>query len=144
MVYAEIENHREVSDRFLQDARFEYERGDLPQASEKAWGAVAHYLKSEAEFRGWANQSHRDLIHVADDLALETDDPKRATELFLVVNGLSVDYFGCGRLDRHVLTGIKAAAELISRLENRRGPEIRDPRPSQEPRRPIRPNRPIR
>ena len=141
MTQAEIENHLEVSDRFLQDARFEYERGDLPQASEKAWGAVAHCLKSEAEIRGWANETYRDLIHVADDLALETDDPKRATELFLIVSGLRVDYFGYGRRDRQVASGIRAAAELISRLANRTGPEIRDPRPSQEPRRPIRPYR---
>ena len=144
MVHAEIENHREVSDRFLQDARFEYERGDLPQASEKAWGAVAHYLKSEAKFRGWPNESHRDLIDVAYDLALETDDPVRVDVLFGEMNFMHVNFYEDKYGPRQVSSGIDAAAELISRLENRRGPEIRDPRPSQEPRRPIRPNRPIR
>ena len=144
MVHAEIENHREVSDRFLQDARFEYERGDLPQASEKAWGAVAHYLKSEAKFRGWPNESHRDLIDVAYDLALETDDPARVDVLFGEMNFMHVNFYEDKYGPRQVSSGIDAAAELISRLENRRGPEIRDPRPSQEPRRPIRPNRPIR
>ena len=144
MVHAEIDNHLEVSDRFLQDARFEFERGDLPQASEKAWGAVAHYLKSEAKFRGWPNESHRDLIAIASDLALETDDPKRADELFLAVSGMRVNLYEERYLPGHVSMGINAAAELISRLENRRGPKIRDPRPSQAPRRRIRPNRPIR
>ena len=144
MVHAEIDNHLEVSDRFLQDARFEYERGDLPQASEKAWGAVAHYLKSEAKFRGWPNESDRDLIAIASDLSLETDNPERADELFLAVRGMRVNLYEERYLPGHVSSGIDAAAELISRLENRRGPEIRDPRPSQAPRRPIRPNRPIR
>ena len=141
---AEIDNHLEVSDRFLQDARFEYERGDLPQASEKAWGAVAHYLKSEAKFRGWPNESDRDLIAIASDLSLETDDPERANELFLAVSGMRVNLYEERYLPRQVSVGIDAAAELISRLENRMGPEIRDPRPSQAPRRRIRPNRPIR
>ena len=144
MVHAEIENHREVSDRFLQDARFEYERGDLPQASENAWGAVAHYLKSEAKFRGWPNESHRDLIDVAYDLALETDDPVTVDVLFGEMNFMHVNFYEDKYGPRQVSSGIDAAAELISRLENRSGPEIRDPRPSQEPRRPIRPNRPIR
>ena len=138
---AEIENHREVSDRFLQDARFEYERGDLPQASEKAWGAVAHYLKSEAKFRGWANQSHRDLIHVAHDLALETDDPKRARQLFAVVRDMHVNFYEDWLLSSAVSDGIDAARELISRLEARTKLEIH-PRPSQVKRgNPPRPNR---
>ena len=144
MVHTEIDNHLEVSDRFLQDARFEFERGDLPQASEKAWGAVVHYLKAEANLRGWPNESDRDLIAIASDLSLETDDPKRADELFLALSGMRVNLYEERYLPGHVAMGINAAAELISRLENRRGPEIRDPRPSQAPRRPIRPNRPIR
>ena len=144
MVHAEIDNHLEVSDRFLQDARFEYERGDLPQASEKAWGAVAHYLKSEAKFRGWPNESHRDLVDVAYDLALETDDPGRVDVLFGEMNFMHVNFYEDKYGDRQVSSGIDAAAELISRLRNRRGPEIRDPRPSQAPRRRIRPNRLIR
>ena len=144
MVHAEIENHMEVSDRFLQDARYEYERGDLPQASEKAWGAVAHYLKAEAKFRGWPNESHRELVDIANDLALETDDPERVDVLFFAMGEMHVNFYEDRFGPRQVSSGIDAAAELISRLENRRGPEIRDPRPSQAPRRPIRPNRPIR
>ena len=138
MTLAEIENHKEISDRFLQDARYEYERGDLPQASEKEWGAVAHYLKSEAKFRGWRNRSHRDLIDVAHDLALETSDPKRAVELFGVASLAHVNFYEDRYSDLEVAVSIDAADELISRLENRTGPEIRDPRPSQAPRRPIR------
>ena len=37
--------HVRISDRFLGQAQSEFERGDLLQASEKAWGAVAHYVK---------------------------------------------------------------------------------------------------
>ena len=138
---AEIENHLEVSDRFLQDARFEYERGDLPQASEKAWGAVAHYLKSEAKFRGWPNESHRDLIDIANDLALETDNPERVDELFAVVSQQHVNFYEDNLLYGQVSKGIDAAHELISRLEARTKLEAY-PRPSQVARNnPPRPNR---
>ena len=69
---AEIENHRQVSDTLLQQAEEEFEAGDLIQASEKAWGAVAHYLKSVAKFRGWPNRTHADLSDIANDLGHET------------------------------------------------------------------------
>ena len=141
MTLAEIENHREVSDRFLQDARYEYERGDLPQASEKAWGAVAHYLKSEAKFRGWHNETRRDLIDVAYDLARETNNPRRIGELFAVVSDMRVNFYEDRLLSGAVSDGIDAAEELISRIEARTGREIY-PRPSQvERENPPRPRR---
>ena len=49
--------------------------GDLLQASKKAWGAVAHYLKSVAKYRGWQNRTHRDLTDIAFDLAYENRQP---------------------------------------------------------------------
>ena len=41
--------HQEISDQFLSDAEVEFQRGDLLQASEKAWGAVAHYIEAVAQ-----------------------------------------------------------------------------------------------
>ena len=137
MTLAETENHKEISDRFLQDARCELERGDLPQASEKAWGAVAHYLKSVAKSRNWRSESYRDIIDVGSDLALETDDPSRARLLFAVARDTRANIYEDWLSDIEVEEGIEDAADLISRLEARTGREIY-PRPSQAPRRPIR------
>ena len=78
MTQAEIENHIEIAEHFLQNAEEQFESGDLPQASDKAWGAVAHYLKSVAQSRGWRDGSHRDTSDIAVDLAQETDDSARA------------------------------------------------------------------
>ena len=44
--------HQEISRTFLEHAEIEFGKGDLLQASEKAWGAVAHYVKSVAKERG--------------------------------------------------------------------------------------------
>ena len=102
---------------------------------------MAHYLKSEAKFRGWPNQSHRDLIDIAHDLALETDDPKMARRLFAIVRDMHVNFYEDWLLSSAVSDGIDAARELISRLEARTKLEIH-PRPSQVERgNPPRPNR---
>ena len=137
MTLAEIENHNEIPNRILQDARYELERGDFLQASEKAWEAVEHYLKSVAKSRNWPNETDLDLIHVGGDLACETDDPSQARLLLAVARDMRVNTYEDWLPDSAVSVGIDAATELISMLEVRIGPEIY-PRPSQEPRPPIR------
>ena len=130
MTQAEIENHLRISEKFLQHAYDQFEAGDMPQASEKAWGAVAHYLKSEAKFRGWRNTSHSDLSHIALDLAQETEDPARIEELYVMMEGLHTNFYEDRLPDGLVARGIDRAGELISRLDNRTLPPV-DPRPSQ-------------
>jgi HEPN domain-containing protein len=130
MTQAEIENHIEIAERFLRHAEEEFEAGDMPQASEKAWGAVAHYLKSVAKFRGWRNTAHSDLSDIVVDLAQETGDPERIETLFLMMNGLHTNFYEDWLTDSSVGEGIEDAAELISRLENRTRPPL-EPRPSQ-------------
>ncbi len=134
MTQAEVANHTETSERFLRHAEDEFERGDLPQASEKAWGAVAHYVKSVAKQRGWPNRSHSDLSDIVVDLAQETDDPKGIHTLYLAVSGLDANSYEDWWPDIMVAGGINDARELISRLEKRTKPPV-DPRPSQTGRR---------
>ena len=130
MTQTEVANHTETSERFLRHAGEQYERGDLPQASEKAWGAVAHYVKSVAKQRGWPNRSHSDLSDIAVDLAQETDDPSRILILYRSVGALHTNFYENWLSDSMVGGGIEDAAELIARLEKRTKPPV-DPRPSQ-------------
>ena len=80
--------YEEFSDTLLEQAEAEFEGGDLPQASEKAWGAFAHYIKSVARERGWRNRSHTDLWDIAQELIPYTSDPSRYGTLFRSVRGL--------------------------------------------------------
>ena len=48
MNMATAEQHRKISTQFLEHAEDELRKGDLLQASEKAWGAVSHYVNSIA------------------------------------------------------------------------------------------------
>ena len=134
MTQARIERHAELSEKYLRHAEDQYEMGDLPQASEKAWGAVAHYLKSVAKQRGWRNSSHSDLSDIATDLAYETKDPERVHILYAAMNGLHANFYEDWLSDQVVGQSIDGARELLSLLESRtRSPDAS--RPSQQHRR---------
>ena len=133
-IQAEIENHLETSERLLNHAYEQFEANDLVQASEKAWGAVAHYLKSEAKFRGWANSSHYDLSDIVRDLAYVTNDASRIEELYDGVNKLHINFYEDQLEDWEVVDGIDFARELISMLERDARATIRE-RPSERRRR---------
>ena len=70
------QDYRQASERFLAQARQELSDGDLPQASEKGWGAAAEILKAVAEQRGWERGKHRHLSRVASRLRAELGDRK--------------------------------------------------------------------
>ena len=65
-------SHPEASRRFMQHAKLEFKRRDLPQASEKAWGAAAHAVKAAAEVRGLRHYNHKELVRAVIDIARET------------------------------------------------------------------------
>ena len=77
MNVATAEQHREISTHFLEHAEDELRKGDLLQASEKAWGAVSHYVNSIARQRNWPLGSHRRLIENANKLI--SGDPANAS-----------------------------------------------------------------
>ena len=66
--------HREQSRIFLAQAYEELAKGDLPQASEKGWGAASQMLKAIAQQRGWRHQSHQALRGTVNALLKETGD----------------------------------------------------------------------
>ena len=52
--------------------------GDLCQAGEKAWGAVAQLTKAVATHRGWQHSDHDRLREVIRELAEERDERREA------------------------------------------------------------------
>ena len=83
----------EISRRFIQQAESELESGDLLQASEKAWGAVAHRLKAIAIRRGWRHGAHWHFNGIIDNLAEETDQGERLQLLYSGANSLHVNFY---------------------------------------------------
>ena len=68
------QQYQQASEHFLAQARQELAVGDLPQASEKGWGATAQILKAVAEQRGWEHSRHRHHLVTVSRLRSATGD----------------------------------------------------------------------
>ena len=68
------EDRRVISRRFIQHAREELALGNRLQAGEKAWGAVAQYLKIIGDDRAWNHGSHRQLESIGRQISAEYTD----------------------------------------------------------------------
>ena len=68
------QQYQQASEHFLAQARRELADGDLPQASEKGWGATVQILKAVAEQRGWEHSRHRHHLVTVSRLRAETGD----------------------------------------------------------------------
>ena len=69
-----VEVYLKLSEDYLRAAEELYSKGDLTQAGEKYWGAVAALLNAIGELRGWDHYSHRDYDVIIDRLYEETGD----------------------------------------------------------------------
>ena len=86
------EQYRQASQHFLEQARAELAAGDLPQASEKGWGAATQILKAIAEQRGWEHSRHRHYHRTASRLRSETGDGD-IRRLFAVASDLHENFY---------------------------------------------------
>ncbi len=114
------EYHEETSRKFLSQAREEFDGGDLEQASEKAWGAVAHRIKAISEERGWEHNHHGKVLRNA---ALILGDPppsSRYISLLGLVQGLHQNFYEGGWTREMVDAGLVGAEELIDVLGRHR------------------------
>ncbi len=119
MTMATAEQHREISTQFLNHAEDELRRGDLLQASEKAWGAVSHYVNSAARKRNWPIGSHARLIENANKLI--SQDPVHASDmrrLLRSIEALHANFYQAFLDEDSVREGIEDAKELIMTLED--------------------------
>ena len=109
-----------ISDEFLEQAAEELRKGDLLQASEKAWGAVAHYVKSVASELGWSHQTHREVNCGARELIRLTDDPKLNAVRLGAANALHQNFYEDWFDRDQVVDSIEAAQELVAAMREAR------------------------
>lgn len=117
MTVATAEQHLSISNQFLEHADDEFRRGDLLQASEKAWGAVSHYVNAIARQRGWPMGSHNRMIDNAGEIFRL--DPTNATHyrrLLRSVEALHANFYQAVMDEDSVREGIEDAKELVRAL----------------------------
>ena len=108
--------YRERSRDFLNKAYRELDE-DLPQASEKGWGAAAEIVKAIAEERGWAHRGHRELQTTVNRLRNETGDGD-LQRLFAIASELHRNF--CENwYDRvAVESGIQDVERFVDKMES--------------------------
>ena len=114
-----IESHEVHSKRLIQHAMEQLEKGDRLQASEKAWGAVAHQMKMVAEQRGWPYKTHRHAYEIADRLSEEMGDPN-VRRLFNTANTLHQNFYADEKPISVLKKDIEDVKELLYILESTR------------------------
>ena len=111
-----IESHDVHSRRLIQHAEEMLESGDRLQASEKAWGAVAHRLKVVADRRGLRYETHTDAFVVVRNLVREEQNPRIGT-LFDVAHGMHINYYKDERSIDYIQRQLEDVKELLNILE---------------------------
>ena len=115
VVQQPIESHTVHSERLLRHAEEQVTNGDRLQASEKAWGAVAHQLKGVAEQRGRSYRTHAYVFRIVERLSREMREPRLKT-LFAVANGLHQNFYEDAMELDYVRSEIEDVKELLAML----------------------------
>lgn len=108
---------RQTADRFMLHAEAEFERGDLLQASEKAWNAAVQQLKALATLRGMSHNAHWELRMVARQIVDETEQ-ERIGELFGLGEGLHSNFYEQWMPEAEVRARMNNMRELIDLLRS--------------------------
>ena len=116
------EKYARLARDFGISARKHLDEGDLPQASNKAWGLVAETVKAISLHHGRVIHSHRGLLQVVEELAdLPLNAGDAPTEAlirtyFRVARSLHSNFYEDRDSERDILIGIIRCEELTQRL----------------------------
>ena len=110
------QTYQQASQRFLAQAKQELADGDLPQASEKGWGATAQILKAIAEQRGWEHSRHRHHLVTVSRLRAETGagDIRR---LFNTASALHENFYENTMSAEDIAESLDDVQALLDKLE---------------------------
>ena len=110
-----IEGHDVHSERLMQHAWEQLERGDRLQASEKGWGAVVHALKAISRKHGWRHRAHSHNAVLAGHLSdLSGDD--LIFLLYQAAQAMHVNYYEDEMREPEIRRFLTGAADLLERL----------------------------
>lgn len=89
---------------------------DLPQASEKGWGAAVELVKAISEERGWVHDTHRVLFRNVHRLVNETGDRELIT-LFGMGHNLHINFYENWLHPDFVRDYLQGVQTLLGKLE---------------------------
>ena len=117
-----VRKYAAMSRDFRSSAWQHLEGGDLPQASNKAWGIVAETVKAVSAQHGGIIHTHRGITEVITQLrrlaadAGDTETARQIGEAFLIAGKLHINFYEDELPDDIVLDGLMKCAEMSERL----------------------------
>ena len=124
---ASVARYAENSAKFMADAETELSKGEILQASDKAWGAVAHYIKSVATDKGWECRTHRQVNLAARRLVRLTDDHVLNGIRLGAANALHQNFYEDWFDEDQVADSLNGVRELLSAMRVARERLSNDP-----------------
>ena len=121
-VYRSAQKYAGMAQVFRAGAWEHLRQGDLPQASNKAWGLVAETVKAISAQHGGVIHTHRAIIAVIDRLARLAGDagdtPTRdwINNSFMVARGLHTNFYENEMTEAIVHSNLRLCEELSDRL----------------------------
>ena len=122
-----------MAQNFRASAWEHLDKGDLPQASNKAWGLVAETVKAISAYHGGIIHSHRGIWQVVRELGQLVgdagDEPTRRwiDNSFAVARSLHSNFYEGRSSEHEVIAGLMLCEELSERLYELFGPGGRSP-----------------
>ena len=109
------QQYQQTGEHLLAQARRELADGDLPQASEKGWGATVQIIQAVAEQRGWEHSRHRHHLVTVSLLRAETGDGD-IRRLFAVASDLHENFYENTMQALEVAESLDDVAALLGKL----------------------------
>ena len=120
--YRSAQKYAGMAQDFRASAWEHLDKGDLPQASNKAWGLVAETVKAISAHYGSFIHSHRAIVAVADELsrlvgnAGDTETRNWISAIFVTARGLHSNFYENELPENTVRGGLILCEELSRRL----------------------------
>ena len=120
--YRTAQKYAGMAQDFRDKAWVHLEQGDLPQASNKAWGLVAETVKAISAHHGGIIHSHRAIAEVVDELARlvgnagDMETRRWLNGIFMVASRLHSNFYENEMPENQVLDGLMLCEELSRRL----------------------------
>ena len=120
--YRTAQKYAGMAQDFRAKAWVHLEQGDLPQASNKAWGLVAETVKAISAHHGGIIHSHRAIGEVVRELARlvgnagDTETRVWINSIFLTASRLHSNFYENETLEDQVRDGLISCEQLSQRL----------------------------
>ena len=131
--YRTPQKYAGMAQNFRAGAWEHLDKGDLPQASNKAWGLVAETVKAISAHHGRIIHSHRAIWMVVGELAQLVGDAgdlatrRWITNSFVVARNLHSNFYENRSPEYEVIAGLILCEELSERLYQLFGPDGHSP-----------------